>query len=130
MPLQELEARNFKVDKLSLDKDKSVYTAWRAGFEEHRIRLHRNEQMIREAENLLEMDKKFDHPPDGSKDTTDGAAGAYFNAVNSDEKLTLASYNAPSVYTGQQVQQAEREAPPVEIPLPPKGYTRSKVFRV
>ena len=65
MPLQELEARQFKVDKLSVDKDKSVYTAWRAGFEEHRIRLPRNEQMIREAENLLEMDKKFDHPPDG-----------------------------------------------------------------
>ena len=69
-PLQMLEAKNFKVDKLSIDRDKSVYTAWRAGFEEHRIRLHRNEQMIREAEQLLEMDKKFDHPPtEGSKDT-------------------------------------------------------------
>jgi len=130
MPLQELEAKQFKVDKLSVDRDKSVYTAWRAGFEEHRIRLPRNEQMIREAENLLEMDKKFDHPPDGSKDTTDAAAGAFFNAVNSDEKLSMSSHNAPSVYTGQQVQQFEQEAPPIEIPLPSKGYTRSKVFRV
>lgn len=130
MPLQELEAKQFKVDKLSVDRDKSVYTAWRAGFEEHRIRLHRNEQMIREAENLLEMDKKFDHPPDGSKDTTDASAGAFFNAVNSDEKLSMASHNAPSVYTGQQVQQFEQEPPPIEIPLPSKGYTRSKVFRV
>jgi len=69
MPLQELEARQFNVDKLSIDRDKSVYTAWRAGFEEHRIRLHRSEQMIREAENLLEMDKKFDCPDPGSKDT-------------------------------------------------------------
>jgi hypothetical protein len=86
--------------------------------------------MIREAENLLEMDKKFDHPPDGSKDTTDAAAGAYFNAVNSDEKLSLVSHNAPSVYTGQEMQQVESEAPPITIPLPPKGYTRSKVFRV
>lgn len=130
MPLQELESKQFTVDKLSVDRDKSVYTAWRAGFEEHRIRLHRNEQMIREAENLLEMDKKFDHPPDGSKDTTDGAAGAFYNAVNSDEKLSLGSHNAPSVYTGQQVQQSEVEGPPIEIPLPQKGYTRSKVFRV
>lgn len=130
MPLQELEARQFTVDKLSVDRDKSVYTAWRAGFEEHRIRLPRNEQMLREAENLLEMDKKFDHPPDGSKDTTDAAAGAFFNAVNSDEKLSMASHNAPSVYTGQQVQQFEQEAPPIEIPLPSKGYSRSKVFRV
>ena len=130
MPLQELEARQFNVGKLSVDRDKSVYTAWRAGFEEHRIRLPRNEQMIREAENLLEMDKKFDHPPDGSKDTTDAAAGAFFNAVNSDEKLSMASHNAPSVYTGQQVQQFEQEAPPIAIPLPDKGYTRSKVFKV
>ena len=130
MPLQELEAKQFTVAKLSVDRDKSVYTAWRAGFEEHRIRLPRNEQMIREAENLLEMDKKFDHPPDGSKDTTDAAAGAFFNAVNSDEKLSMSSHNAPSVYTGQQVQQFEQEAPPIEIPLPSKGYTRSKVFRV
>ncbi len=129
MPLQELEARQFTVDKLSIDRDKSVYTAWRAGFEEHRIRLHRNEQMIREAENLLEMDKKFDHPPDGSKDTTDGAAGAYFNAVNSDEKMSLISQNAPSMYTGQQVQEFEKETPPISIPLPPKGYTRLKSFK-
>lgn len=129
MPLQELEARGFEVDKLSIDRDKSVYTAWRAGFEEHRIRLHRNEQMIREAENLLEMDKKFDHPPDGSKDTTDAAAGAYFNAVNSDEKMSLISQNAPSMYTGQQVQQFTQEQPPVEIPLPAKGYDRTKTFK-
>lgn len=130
MPLQELESKQFTVDKLSVDRDKTVYTAWRAGFEEHRIRLHRNEQMIREAENLLEMDKKFDHPPDGSKDTTDGAAGAFYNAVNSDEKLSIGSHNAPSVYTGQRVQEAEIEGPPIEIPLPARGYTRSKVFRV
>lgn len=64
-PLQELEARGFKVNKLSVDRDKSVYTSWRTGFEEQRIRLPRNEQMVREAAELLEMDKKFDHPPDG-----------------------------------------------------------------
>jgi len=127
MPLQMLEARNFKVAKLSVDRDKSVYTAWRTGFEEHRIRGHRNEQMVRECEQLLEMDKKFDHPPDGSKDTTDSAAGAYFNAINSDEKITLSSHNAPSVYTGQSIQ-PQNEAPPVDIPLPAKGYTRKKVF--
>lgn len=128
MPLQTLEARGFEVDKLSIDRDKSVYTAWRTGFEEHRIRLHRNEQMIREAEQLLEMDKKYDHPPEGSKDTTDAAAGAYFNAVNSDEKLALGSHNYPAVYSGQAISQQDAEKPPVEINLPPKGYTRSKVF--
>lgn len=127
-PLQMMEARGFKVDKLSIDRDKTVYTTWRSGFEEHRIRLYRNEQMIRESEQLLEMDKKYDHTPDGSKDTTDAAAGAYFNAVNSDEKVTLTSHNAPSIYSGQTVDTASKEAPPVDIPLPNKGYTRSKIF--
>jgi hypothetical protein len=65
MPLQGLEAKGFDVDKLSVDRDKSVYTAWRMGFEERRIRLCRNFQMLRESEALLEVDKKFDHPPDG-----------------------------------------------------------------
>jgi len=130
MPLQELEARQFEVDKLSIDRDKSVYTAWRAGFEEHRIRLYRNEQMIREAEALLEMDKKYDHPPDGTKDTTDGAAGAYFNATNSDEKISLISHSAPGIYGGSGAKPAETEAPPISIPLPDRGYTRRKVFVV
>ena len=129
-PLQMMEARGFEVDKLSIDRDKTVYTTWRSGFEEHRVRLYRNEQMLREAEQLLEMDKKYDHPPEGSKDTTDAAAGAYFNAVNSDEKVTLTSHNAPSIYSGQAMDAEQKPGLPVEIPLPPKGYTRSKVFDV
>ena len=64
-----------------------------------------------------------------SKDTTDSAAGSYFNAINSDEKISMDSHNAPSMYTGQQMQQYEQEAPPVSIPLPAQGYTRSKVFK-
>jgi len=126
--LQTLEARGYEVGRLSVDKDKSVYNAWRTGFEEQRIRLPRNEQMLREAEQLLEMDRKYDHPPDGSKDTSDAAAGAYFNAVNSEEKLMLGSRNYPAVYSGQVLQQQSTEKPIVEINLPPRGYTRSKVF--
>jgi hypothetical protein len=129
-PLQMLEAKGFKVDKLSIDRNKTVYTTWRSGFEERRIRLMRNEQMIREAEQLLEMDKKYDHPPDGSKDTTDAASGAYFNAVNSEEKVMIASHNAPSVYSGQTIEEESKPGPPVSIPVPEKGYTRSKVFDV
>jgi hypothetical protein len=127
-PLQAMEARGYKVDKLSIDRDKSVYLTWRTGFEEHRIRLYRNEQMIREAEQLLEMDKKYDHPPDGSKDTTDACAGAYFNAVNSEEKINLGSRNLPSIYTAQSMAPDPATQIPIAIPLPPKGYDRSKVF--
>lgn len=130
MPLQMLESRGYKVDKLSIDRDKSVYTSWRTAFEEQRIRLPRNEQMVREAGELLEMEKKFDHPPDGSKDTCDAASGAYYNAINSDEKLTLSSYNEPAVYGGQDLKQSTQSGPPIEIPIPARGYTRSKVFHV
>ncbi len=130
MPLQMLDGRGFETDRLSIDKDKSVYHAWRAGFEEHRIRLHRNEIMLHEAEQLLEMDKKYDHPPTGSKDITDAAAGAFWNAISADEKITMMSHNVPSIYSGQTMDAEQKPGLPVEIPLPPKGYTRSKVFDV
>lgn len=127
-PLQALEAKGFEVDELSIDRDKSAYTAWRMGFEERRIRLYRNHQMLREAEALLEMDKKFDHPPDGSKDTTDAAAGAFFNAVNSDEKTTMSSHNSAVMMTNQSIDAMAAAGPPIEIVLPKTGYDRSKVF--
>jgi hypothetical protein len=71
MPLQTLEAAGFKVDRQSLDRDKTAYVAWRTGFEDLCIRLYRQEEMLEEAEKLMEVDKKFDHPDTGSKDTTD-----------------------------------------------------------
>lgn len=127
-PLQALEAKGFVVDELSIDRDKSAYTAWRMGFEERRVRLYRNHQMLREAESLLEMDKKFDHPPDGSKDTTDAAAGSFFNAINSDEKTTMASHNSAIMMTNQTIDAMAAAGPPIEIVLPKTGYDRSKVF--
>jgi hypothetical protein len=128
-PLQALEAKGFVVDKLSIDRDKSAYHAWRMGFEERRIRLYANNQMLREAEGLLEMDKKFDHPPDGSKDTTDASAGAFFNAINSEEKVTISSHNEGVITTNQNIDHtATAEGPPVQIVLPATGYDRSKVF--
>lgn len=126
--LQMLEAKGFEVDRRSIDRDKSAYHMWREGFEEHRIRLARNAQMIREAEALLEMDKKYDHPPDGSKDTTDSAAGAYANAMESDEKASLIISNDPVATTSRQLRQVEtHQAPPVEIIIP-SGGSRLKVF--
>lgn len=128
--LQMLESRGIKVDKLSIDKDKSAYNAWRSGFQEQRIRLYRNEQMMREAAELLEMDRKYDHPTNGTKDTTDSCSGSYLNAVNSEEKITMFSTNAPSVYNGSYVQRAEMGVAPITIPLPDRGYTRERHFDV
>ena len=131
MPLQVLEAAGFKVEQQSLDKNKSAYVAWRTGFEDTRIRLYRSEEMIEEAEKLMEGDKKFDHPDGGSKDTTDACAGAYFNAINSDERTTLLTHAVPSVY-GQNVADAaaaglnQGQGQVLGLPLPSRTYRTVK----
>jgi len=126
MPLQTLEAAGFKVDKQSLDKEKSAYVAWRTGFEDQRIRLYRSEEMLEEAEKLMEGDKKFDHPDGGSKDTTDACAGAYFNAINSDERTTLLTQAVPSVY-GQNVATAQAaQGMVMDLPVPTRTYRTVK----
>ena len=66
----------------------------------HLIRLYKQDLLLKEAEFLQELEKKFDHSIGGSKDLTDAAAGAYFNAITSDEKATFSSNNNPSLYGG------------------------------
>lgn len=126
MPLQNLEAAGFTVDKQSLDKDKSAYTAWRTGFEDLRMRLYRSEEMLEEAEKLMEVDKKFDHPDNGSKDTTDACAGAYFNAINSEERTTLLTQAVPSVYTATGADVGAQPGIVMEIPVPTRTYRTIK----
>jgi len=128
MPLQMLEAGGFKVGKLSVDRDKTVYNAFRTAVQEWRVRIYRQNQLWRELENLLEMNKKFDHPPTGSKDTSDGAAGALFNALNSDEKLTIMSHDVPAIHKGQVVETGD-DRPPMEIVVPDKTLTRTMTFK-
>lgn len=128
MPLQMLEAGGFKVGKLSVDRDKTVYNAFRTAVQEWRIRIWHHSQLWRELENLLEMNKKFDHPPNGSKDTSDAAAGALFNALNSDEKLTIMSHDVPAIHKGQVIETAE-DGPPMEIPVPQKTLDRTASFK-
>ena len=126
--LQMMSMRGWKTDNLSLDKKKDGYYAWRMGFEEGRIRMYRQEQLMREAEALVDGRDKVDHPKEGSKDTSDAAAGAYFNAITADEASRLMGDVSPSIYGGAMEPDAS-STPPVEINLPP-GYTRKKVFSV
>lgn len=118
--LQMMEARGFNVKRLSVDRHKTVYYSWKTGFEEYRIRPYRQFQLVREAEKLLDLPDKIDHPPDGSKDTTDAAAGAYYNAITE----TAASTVAPSHVTGPGLYGISdsiksQERPPIEIVVPP-----------
>jgi hypothetical protein len=126
MPLQVLEAAGFKVEEQSLDKKKSAYVAWRTGFEDMRMRLYRSEEMIEEAEKLMEGEKKFDHPDGGSKDTTDACAGAYFNAINSEERTTLLTQSVPSVYGQNVADAAANKGQIMGLPLPSRTYRTAK----
>lgn len=129
MPLQMLQSRNIPAEQLSIDRDKKVYTAWRQAFQELRLRPYRQDMMINEAENLvdLESEKKIDHPKNGSKDTSDAAAGAYFNAIESDDKSSINIDNVPSIHGNQGLTPQQIERPPVEIHLP-MGYNKIRSF--
>ena len=98
MLLQTLQGPGLMVGHLSVDANKSAYEAWRNAIEGHQIRLYPESTLLREAEFLEELERKFDHPTGGSKDLTDSAAGAYFNAISSDEKTTLTVQNLPGIY--------------------------------
>jgi len=44
--------------------------------------------------------------------------------------VSLSSSNAPSIYSGKAIDAEQKPGPIIEIPVPQKGYTRSKVFDV
>jgi hypothetical protein len=101
LPLQMLENKGFKTANLSVDRSKKPYEAWRAGFEERRIRMFRHPILLTEAENLVDLVDKVDHLPDQSKDVCDSAAGCYYSAITfKDDRVTNSAYGAePSIYT-------------------------------
>ena len=101
--LQSLASNGFKTDKLSVDRSPDAYHALRAGFEAGAVRLYPQEEFLAEAGQLLEIGGKIDHPSGSSKDTADAVAGAYFNAITSEEakKLTLGNNQTPTILGGQ-----------------------------
>src|ERR1035437_9217369 len=64
------------------------------------VRLYQQAQLLKEAAVLIETEEKIERPPDGTKDTTDAAAGAYLNAIASEEVRTLTVPQAPPAVVG------------------------------
>jgi hypothetical protein len=126
--LQMLEGRGFAVEKQSVDKNKDAYLNYRSAVEEQRVRCYRHRHLENELERLLDTDKKVDHPPEGSKDTSDACAGSLNNAINSPEKTTMMAADNPRVHINRDMP-ILTEKPPIEIILPP-GYDRLKTFKV
>jgi hypothetical protein len=115
LPLQMLEKQGFKVANLSVDKTKKPYEAWRSAFEEQRIRMFRHTILMNEAEHLVDLGDRIDHPDTNSKDVCDSACGCYFSAVTFKDENTLRSTHGmtPGVYTNVDLQEDER--PPVTV---------------
>jgi len=99
MALELLQAKGFNTQRLSIDRDKTAYTAWRSAAQEQRLRFYPHQILLTEMSQLVDAGRKFDHPPGvGTKDLADAVAGAFLNAISSDGKLTLGDENLPSMY--------------------------------
>lgn len=88
---QQLEARNFKVDVLSLDRTNDGYITFRSILSEQRIDLLDHKLLQDELIHLQRdnVSQKVDHPSGGSKDIADSVAGAVWNAVKSNPSIPI-----------------------------------------
>jgi len=114
MPLQMLDARGFKTSQLSVDRKKDQYLAWRNAFEEHRLRPYRQYWLDREIKTLVDTGSKVDHTPDSSKDTCDGACGAYWNAITAGEAAVI-GHDSVALYADDDQVEVSRTPPPVRL---------------
>jgi hypothetical protein len=91
---------------------RAVGLAWQGGFQEHCIRLYPQAQLLKEAGELVELEHKIDHLPNGgTKDTSDAASGAFFSAITSEEIRSLSLPQAPPVVLGISPTNASPEDP-------------------
>ena len=133
LPLQTLQAGGFNVSRLSMDRTKTPYYEWRSAIQELRIRLFRQDQLVYEAGELLDLPDKIDHPPEeegGSKDTSDAVAGAYYNAISFTSKTgsnMALDASVPAIMPDSDVDDLEK--PPISIVLPESmGSRPNSVF--
>jgi hypothetical protein len=75
----------------------------------------------------LKARKKYDHPDNGSKDTIDAASGAYYDAINSDERTTFLTQANPAIYTSTTID-ATLNKPVMEIALPERTKRLVKTY--
>jgi hypothetical protein len=130
-PLQAMQAAGFNVAQLSMDRKKAPYYEWRSAIQEQRLRLFRQDQLLYEANELLDLPDKIDHPEEGSKDTSDAAAGAYVNAINYVAETGTNVVMDPSVpaLAPDSLTPSEDDMPPVAINiLPSIGYRPNSEF--
>jgi len=81
--IQQLKKKKIEADVLSVDKDISPYEALKEAIYEGRLDYYYYKPFIEECQRLeLVEGGKVNHPPKGSKDTSDAVAGVVFNLMN------------------------------------------------
>lgn len=118
MPLQMLESRGFKTGKLSLDREKIPYYAFRAAVEELRLRPYSNTHLFNELAELHDGDKKIDHTKLGSKDLSDSAAGCYYSAMTSDNLTSISAQSTNAITPNSTLETNLQEPAPITINVP------------
>ena len=99
--IQLLEAQGFEVCNISLDRKPDGYIALRSILMEKRIDLL-NHKLLQDELVKLQRDGvtgKVDHPTGGSKDVSDGLAGAIFNATDKNPAIPLGGKSLTRVVT-------------------------------
>ena len=98
---QLLESQGFSVKKISLDRTPDGYMTFRSVLVEQRIRLL-DVQLLQDELIHLQRDSitgKVDHMIGGSKDVSDGLAGAVWNALQENVNVQLPAGTVPKVLT-------------------------------
>jgi len=92
--IQELSAKGFRADTLSVDRDASPYTYLRDAFMDGRVIMYLYEPLVVELTRLERRAQKVDHPANGSKDVSDALCGAVWGAFISEARMSLSDVEA------------------------------------
>lgn len=82
--IQQLKRKGIESENLSVDSKLDPYNSYRDALYEDRLHMYNYVPLIEESTRLEmnEEKRKVDHPPSGSKDVSDGVAGAVFHAIH------------------------------------------------
>lgn len=83
---QDLHLRGVTTDLISCDRTKDPFDYLRNCVLEGRLKSARTEKVVTEIMELEDTGRKYDHPPDGTKDIIDSVAGSIWNIQKHLEK--------------------------------------------
>jgi len=86
---QDLLLRKIQTDLVSVDRTKHPYDTVKNAVLEERISLPKSAILSKELSELEDVEDKYDHPIDGSKDLADAVAGAVWNCSQNLYKSVL-----------------------------------------